>query len=209
MSFGPAYTSATIMLAIPMGSSFYEKQIKPKWEWLRSGGKVDIGAKSRVAFGTVFDLSQNGTVRTGRECVMSRGAIIAPYGGEIVLGDRVSVNSYTILYGHGGLTIGNDVRIAAHCVIVPANHRFDDPNLPIKRQGMSQLGITIEDDVWIGANVVVLDGTHICKGCVIGAGSVVRGHLEPMTIYAGSPTRKIGSRADGDDRRYSEENTNL
>ncbi len=181
-------------MAVKMGVNLYSRYVRPTWERLRSGGRIKLGSKVTIASGAKLDISNGGSIRLGRRSSISHGAILATYGGIISLGDRVSVNPYTILYGHGGLTIGDNVRIAAHTVIVPSNHRFDDPTRPIKNQGMSQIGITIEDDVWIGANVVVLDGSTIGRGCVVGAGSVVRGRLEPNGIYVGSPARRVGCR---------------
>jgi acetyltransferase-like isoleucine patch superfamily enzyme len=99
-----------------------------------------------------------------------------------------------VLYGHGGLRIGNFVRIATHCVLVPANHGFDRLDVPIARQPVQALGITIEDDVWIGANSVVLDGVTIGRGAIIGAGTVVTKDVRPYAICVGNPARVIGDR---------------
>lgn len=139
----------------------------------------------------------------GRKCKVDHGAFLAAYGGWIELGDNVSVNCYAVLHGNGGLKIGDGVRIAAHAVLVSANHRFGRMDVPIYQQGMDRKGVTIGDDVWIGANVVVLDGSIIGKGCVIAAGAVVRGTLEPYGVYGGVPVRKLRQRQDvvtGDQR---------
>ncbi len=137
-----------------------------------------------------------GRIDIGRETRIFRGAMLDTRNGLISIGERCSVQPYTLLYGsQAGLRIGNDVRIAAHCVIVPFNHVFDAPDLPIARQGVTAKGIVIEDDVWIGAHVTVLDGAIIRSGCVIGAGAVVRGDTEPGAVYAGVPARRIGSRS--------------
>ncbi|WP_320200592.1 acyltransferase [Agrobacterium sp. rho-13.3] len=93
--------------------------------------------------------------------------MLIPYGGKITIGNDFSLNPYSVLYGQGGLVIGNDVRIAAGCVIIPYNHIFADRNKPIRLQKLSKLGIVIEDDVWIGANVTVLDGSHISKDALL------------------------------------------
>ena len=79
-------------------------------------------------------------------------------------------------------------------MIVPSNHIFSNPYEYIYKQGLSCIGITIEDDVWIGAGVKVLDGVIIRKGCVIGANSVVTHSTEEYGIYVGVPARKIKKR---------------
>lgn len=86
------------------------------------------------------------------------------------------------------------MRIAAHCTIVPSNHIFDDPNEFIYKQGLSKKGIVIEDDVWLGSGVKILDGVTIKKGCVIGANSVVTRSTEEYGVYVGVPAHKIKSR---------------
>jgi acetyltransferase-like isoleucine patch superfamily enzyme len=114
----------------------------------------------------------------------------------LVIGARSVVNSGCVLYTGNGIRIGNDVAIAANCTFAPVNHQYSDRTLPIRRQGFkpSKGGIVIGDDVWIGANCIVLDGAKISDGCVIGAGCLVRGVLEPYRVYAGNPLKVIGQR---------------
>ncbi|MES5098719.1 acyltransferase [Agrobacterium sp. BA1120] len=171
----------------------------PIWFWARSFGKITIGSKCRIEPGAILDMREGGRIKAGSKCRIRRGAMLIPYGGDIIIGNDFSLNPYSVLYGQGGLKIGNDVRIAAGCVVIPSNHIFSDANKPIRLQKISKLGIVIEDDVWIGANVTVLDGSHISKGCVIAAGAVVRGRTEPYGIYGGVPAKLIkmrGSDAD-------------
>lgn len=135
-----------------------------------------------------------GSIVIGRKTIVAPFAMLMAYGGKIEIGDFCSVNPFCVLYGHGGLRIGNYVRIATHTVIIPANHVFDDPDTPITYQGLTKLGITIGDEVWIGAGVRILDGVTIGDGAVIGAGSVVTKDVPARTIFAGVPARKIGER---------------
>ncbi len=109
---------------------------------------------------------------------------------------HVYLNSGCVLYTGSGISIGNEVLIAANCTFAPVSHEFKDPAKPIRLQGFkpSKGGIVIEDDVWIGANCVVLDGAHIGRGAVIAAGSLVRGRVEPLTIVGGNPLKILGSR---------------
>ena len=120
--------------------------------------------------------------------------MLASHGGHISFGSNCSVNNFAVIYGHGGLTIGNDVRIAAHAVIIPANHNWSDASVPIRKQGLTKLGVTIGNDVWIGAHAVVLDGVTIGDGCVIAAGAVLSRSTEPYGVYAGVPARRIKER---------------
>lgn len=161
------------------------------WIKIWARGRVSFGSNPHIEAGAKFDMSWGGTATIGERLSLKRGAIICPAGGRIVIGDNLSLNPYSILYGHGGLTIGNDVRIAAGTVIIPSNHNFESREKPITQQGLSRQGITIEDDVWIGANVTVLDGSYISKGCVIAAGAVVRGETEAYGIYGGVPAKLI------------------
>ncbi|OPY70868.1 MAG: putative acetyltransferase [Syntrophorhabdaceae bacterium PtaU1.Bin034] len=139
-------------------------------------------------------------VSIGAHTYIHRGALIHTYGGSITIGSGVSINPYCVIYGHGGLEIGNNVMIATHCVIIPANHRFERLDVPMSLQGMSCRGITIEDDVWLGARVTVLDGVTIGRGAVIGAGSVVNRSIPAYAIAAGVPARVRGSRLKHGDR---------
>ncbi|GGG07680.1 hypothetical protein GCM10010913_31840 [Paenibacillus aceti] len=117
-----------------------------------------------------------------------------PYGGSIEIGENCSINSFCHINGNGGLKIGNNVRIATNCTLIPANHIFSDPNIPITFQGETREGITIEDDVWLGAGVKVLDGVVIGRGSVIGAGSVVNKSIPPFSIAVGIPAKVIKKR---------------
>ena len=136
----------------------------------------------------------DGLIKTGVNLHLARGAMLYCYGGEIVLGNNVYVGHSTILYGHGGLLIGDDVLIGPNVVIIPSNHEFRSTELPIRLQGERRLGIEIEDDAWIGANVVIQDGCKIGRGSIVGSGSVLRANVPPYEIWAGVPAKKVSIR---------------
>ena len=129
-------------------------------------------------------------------CEIHFGSLLATYGGKIRIGNNCSINPYCVLYGHGGLDIGNNVRIATHTIIIPANHIFNEIDKPIFKQGIEKKGIKIEDDVWIGAGVKILDGIIIKKGSIIAAGSVITKSTVENGIYAGVPAKKIKDRTE-------------
>lgn len=169
-------------------------------------GKLRYGWDSRIRLARDCRISRSaslsarygGAISIGNRTQVMAGALLWTYGGDIVIGDDCSINPYTVAYGHGGLTIGNGVRIAAQCALIPANHRFADRATPIRDQGLDCKGITIEDDVWIGAGVKVLDGVRVARGCVIAAGAVVSKSTEQFGIYGGVPARLIGIRGEND-----------
>ena len=177
------------------------------WKWTRRRARrlytlvyaALVGAKTGsgaiVRWGAVLNREHGGNIAIGPGTVVHRGAMLLPYGGFIRLGKRCSINPYSVLYGHGGLTIGDHVRIAAHCVIVPANHGIALDGGLIADQPLTKRGVRIGNDVWLGAGVRVLDGAVIGEGCVVAAGAVVRGELEPYGIYAGVPARLVRMRA--------------
>jgi virginiamycin A acetyltransferase len=116
--------------------------------------------------------------------------------GDIVIGEHCYLNPGCVLYSGNGIRLGNYVLLAPGVMLLPTNHAYARRDIPIRHQGFlpSKGGITIEDDVWIGANSVVLDGAHIGRGAVIAAGSVVRGEIPPFEIWGGVPACKIGER---------------
>jgi virginiamycin A acetyltransferase len=116
--------------------------------------------------------------------------------GDVLIGRGTVINSGCVLYSGNGISIGRNVLIAANCTLAPTNHAFTDPERPIREQGFqpSRGGIVIGDDVWIGANCVLLDGTTIGSGSVIGAASLLRGILPPFCLAVGVPAAVRGWR---------------
>ncbi|CDH47287.1 acyltransferase [Candidatus Contendibacter odensensis] len=116
--------------------------------------------------------------------------------GDVRIGRGTVINSGVVIYSGNGVNIGEDVAIAANCTFAAVNHEFQRKDVTIKMQRFqpSRGGILIENDVWIGANCVILDGAIIHQGCVVGAGSLVRSELAPYSINIGNPLRRIGWR---------------
>jgi virginiamycin A acetyltransferase len=117
--------------------------------------------------------------------------------GDIVLGAHCYINPHCVLYSGGGILLGDYVLVGPNTSIVPANHAFDRVDVPMRQQGFmpSRGGVSIADDVWIGANCAILDGARIARGAVVAAGSVVRGDVGAYEIWGGVPARRLGRRA--------------
>jgi len=157
-------------------------------------GAVKIGQNFSIDPSAEIIATFGGEVIIGDSCFIQKGTVLYPIGGKILIGDRVGFGPYCVIYGHGGLTIGNDVRIATSCIIIPANHNFEHTDISISQQGETAKGIVIEDDVWIGARVTILDGITIGRGSVIGAGSLVKSNIPAYSVAVGSPAEAIKKR---------------
>jgi acetyltransferase-like isoleucine patch superfamily enzyme len=164
----------------------------------RPGVQIDssiyIAASAKIQIDT-DDCVLGGSVRISKGVIISDGVIIAPYGGSIEIGASAYIGPYCVLYGHGGLTIGRNTAIGAHTIIVPANHGIARLGVPMGRQPLTKKGITIGEDVWIGAGCKILDGVRIGNGAVIGAGSVVTRDIDAYSIAFGVPARVARSRS--------------
>lgn len=157
---------------------------------------ISVGNGVRIERLATLECNDNKSkIYIGNGTIIKSFSIISTQpGGSIKIGDNCSINPFCVLYGHGGLTIGNNVRIATHTVIVPANHNYNIPDKLICQQGLTKKGIVIADDVWIGAGVRILDGCHIGKGAVIGAGAVVTTNVPEYTVFVGNPARFLKKR---------------
>ena len=176
----------------------YRSSVVVLWRRLRFavrfwGKPIHASPTSWIAARSVIRACGGGSIRIGRHCEIHPFAMLLTYGGDIHIGDNCSVNPFTIVYGHGGVRIGDDVRIAAHAVIIPGNHNVAADG-PLHESGISAKGIEIDDHVWIGAGSRILDGVRIGRNAVVGAGSVVTKCVPANSTVAGVPARVIKQR---------------
>ena len=95
--------------------------------------------------------------------------------------------------------MGDYVRIAAHSIIIPANHVFSSLDKPIAKQGLTKQGISIGSDVWIGGGARILDGVRIGDGSVVAAGSVVTKDVPQRAVVGGVPAKLLNFRGPSDE----------
>jgi acetyltransferase-like isoleucine patch superfamily enzyme len=118
----------------------------------------------------------------------------APKQNKIAVGEGTYLNRYTMIDAHSQISIGRNCMIGPHCYITDANHGRA-PNMLVKEQKMEPRPVVIDDDVWLGAGVVVLPGVRLGRGCVIGAGAVVTDDVPAGAVFAGVPAVSIGHRS--------------
>jgi acetyltransferase-like isoleucine patch superfamily enzyme len=120
------------------------------------------------------------------------GVYVEPAGAEIVIGSNSHFAPYTVMYGP--LEIGEGCCVAAHVVLASVGHSQDPVDVPFHKLPAVKKMIVIEDNVWIGANAVILQGIRIGTGSIIGAGAVVTHDVEPYSVMGGVPARLIRKR---------------
>jgi acetyltransferase-like isoleucine patch superfamily enzyme len=109
--------------------------------------------------------------------------------GDVLIGDHTRIGLHNTIIGP--VKIGNHVNLAQGITVTALNHNFDDTEKRIDEQGVSTNPVTIEDDVWIGANAVILPGVTIGNHCVVAAGAVVTKDVPPHSLMAGVPAKVI------------------
>ena len=109
--------------------------------------------------------------------------------GDVIIGDHTRIGLHNTIIGP--VTIGSHVNLAQGITVTALNHNFEDAEKRIDVQGVSTTPVTIEDDVWIGANAVILPGVHIGNHCVVAAGAVVTKDVPPHSLVAGVPAKII------------------
>ncbi len=182
-----------------------------KYRGIRIASGVNMDIQGSFSFGSNCVIGKNAVITVpatsgfelGTSCYVGRYVEMGPTG-KIKVGDRTSIQDRCVILG--------DVSIGAHCLfsynvyISSGRHYFDlKPQWLIKDQdafvaqddglySQHSKPVVVEDDCWIGINVVVMPGTTIGKGAVIGANSVVTRDVEPYSVVAGAPARLIKKR---------------
>lgn len=151
-------------------------------------------------FSEIHGLCSDGLV-FGDYVTISRGVMIRPssyYGNDLgkglVMGEHSSIGPYGYVGCSGMITIGKNVMFGPKCSLFAENHNFSDIEKNIKSQGVNKKGITVEDDCWIGSNVVILDGVTIGKGSVIGAGTLITKDVPAGSVVMDKREKRIKER---------------
>jgi acetyltransferase-like isoleucine patch superfamily enzyme len=121
---------------------------------------------------------------------------------NVSIGKRVSINDNVFINAYGGVEIADNSGVAYGSALISEDHDIDDPDIPMREQGKTGGKITLETNVWVASNCVILKNVTIGEGSVIAAGSVVTRSVPPYSIVGGNPARVIRRR-----KRPQEEET--
>lgn len=172
---------------------FFFKRIK-NFFWKCLGLELGFG----TYIGRNVKISWPHQVKLGNNCRLEQGIYfhydgIYSKGPSICIGNHVFVGNNTEFNISDKITIGDNCLIAAGCRFVDHNHGTSSGEL-IRTQKGPKKEIILEDDVWIGCNVIVLKGVTIGKGAIVAAGAVVNKSIPSYEIWGGIPAKKIGNR---------------
>lgn len=164
---------------------------RPRW-WFRTFGYpffIKRGKGSIIRRKARLDLIPSKKFQIGYRTIIEDYTIINNGMGDIIIGDRCGITSRVKLVGP--VKLGNLVTIGSGAQITGLTHNFEDPDIPIKDQGVMPNETVVEDDVWIGGNSVIIQGLHIGTHCIIASGSVVTKDVPSYSVVAGNPARVI------------------
>ena len=151
--------------------------------------KHSKGKNARICRHTRMDVMPFNNFVLGNDSTIEDFCTINNGVGDVLIGDRTRIGMSNVLIGP--VTIGNDVMMAQNIVISGLNHGYEDINTVPHKQPVTRKKITIEDEVWIGANVVIVAGVTIGKHAVIAAGSVVTKNIPSYSVAVGNPAKVI------------------
>lgn len=167
-----------------------------RWRLARRGLRLDRSCYvgPGVSLGPDHTTAVRGVVEVADACEVNQGVELNPFGGSIRIARRVWLGPYVVIYGHGGVEIGEQTLVSMHCTILSSNHGVPPIGKLIRDTSDELRPTKIGRDVWVGANAVILGGVTIGDGAVIAAGAVVNRDVEAGAVVAGVPARRINSR---------------
>jgi len=192
-------------LGIILRKHIYKYLFKQKVRNVIFGKNIDIACPDRIAIGRncligdacLLDAKgENGGICIGDNVQIARNTLLRSKEGSIWIGNNTTVSSFCHISSVATrVSIGENVIIASYCYIIGGGgYGFDRVDIAIKDQARFGKGIVIEDDIWLGAGVYVIDGTKIGTGSVIGAGSVVTHDIPEYSVAVGVPARVVRRR---------------
>jgi acetyltransferase-like isoleucine patch superfamily enzyme len=182
---------------------------------------IYLSLRWKCQVSTKADIDFPANLRLGRRCrlhacrIIARGPIeigdrssimdyvllsTEDHQGRIIIGASMTIGPFSLIYGAGGVTIGDDGLIAPHTMVFSTDHISDDIHRAIGSQGVVRRPVQIDRDVWLGAHCTVLGGATIGVGSIVGANSVVKGVVPPRVVAAGAPARILRERTASDRR---------
>lgn len=181
-----------------MRSIYQEKVINDNvLDLLKKNGDITIHNKSIFSYDDIKNITLGKGVYIGAFTVIDSTNYSIKYkNSKLIIGENTYIGELNNLRASGGIiSIGANCLISQNVSIIAANHNTEKSS-HIREQEWStnKNGVTIDEDVWVGAGSIILPGVKIGKGAIIAAGSLINKDVEPYTIVGGIPAKKIRDR---------------
>ncbi|HSH41435.1 MAG TPA: acyltransferase [Arenicellales bacterium] len=168
---------------------------------LRHPRRVHLGDRVILSEGVVLDARHDDEDRVlvlEDDVMLSINVMISCKNGCVRIGENTGLSAHTVIHATNDcpVNIGRDGIIGPKCYLAGGgNYHFDRTDIPIREQGIRpDGGVTLEDDVWLGAGTTVLGGVTVGTGSIAGAGSVISRPVPARSICAGVPAKVIRQR---------------
>jgi acetyltransferase-like isoleucine patch superfamily enzyme len=135
-----------------------------------------------------------GHMELGRWVWIGSGNAIRCHEGFVRIGDKVVFGTNSTVNAYLDVEIGAGTLVADSVYVTDFDHRYEDPAVPIRKQGIVTSRVRIEEDCWIGEKVSILRGSTVGRGSVIGSQTVVKGDIPSYSVAVGAPARVIKTR---------------
>ena len=163
---------------------------------LRHPHKIQIGNNVHIDDGCCLDAkgTDNEGITIGDGVFIGRNTILSCKNGDIVIDDHANIGFNSEIFSAARVRLGKNTLVAAYTYLVGGDHLHDRTDTPVLYQGRTAKGIEVDDNVWLGAHVVISDGAKVGRDAIIGAGAVVIGEVPAYHIAAGVPAKVIRDR---------------
>lgn len=158
---------------------------------LRTRGRLRAGAGVRLGRGARFAITGAGRVTLGDGVVLGERARFDVPGGAVHVGAGTRIGDGFVVVAHEAVTVGARVRSADDVVLQDVARVFEDPETPIRAQGLVTAPVVVGDDVVLGARAVVERGVAVGEGAVVEAGALVVRDVPPAVVVGGVPARVV------------------
>ena len=165
---------------------------------LRHPGKIRLG--DHVVIDDYCCLDAKGTdnrgIDIGARVFIGRNTILSCKNGDITIDDDANLGFNVEVFSASRVRVGKKVLVAAYTYLVGGDHMYDRTDMPVLDQGRTARGIEVDDHAWLGAHVVVTDGSRVGRDAIVGAGAVVVGDIPEFAIAVGIPAKIVRDRRD-------------
>lgn len=170
-----------------------ERRVQQEYqEFLARDLNITVGESCYVSQNAAVYADGGKSIKVGDRTCIAAGSYVT---GDVTLGADCTINPYATVRGQ--IRGGDGIRIAAYACIMGFNHSYGSADIPVFKQGLICKGITLGNDVWIGAHVTILDGVTVGSHTILAAGAVVTKDVPDYAIVGGNPARVLRMRPHG------------